>query len=124
MLVLTQIIRILLGVVLVLFAANALFIHAFKPKMKPEAGKLIEAFRSSGYLLTFVQWTELIVGVLLITGYFTPLALLVLFPVSVNILLFHVFVSRSVFGPGLIIFLFNTFLLWAYRSDFINLLNI
>lgn len=44
--------------------------------------------------------------------------------VSINILLFHIFLSPPVLGPGLFIFLMNTFLLWAYRADYIHLIKL
>ena len=119
----TTIIRILLGLIMVIFPVNALFIKAFKPKMVERAQIVMDTFRDTGYLLHFIQGTELVVGILLLTGYFTPLALIILMPISINILLFHLFLSPPVIGPGLFIFLMNTFLLWSYRNDFVNLLK-
>jgi len=119
----TTIVRILLGVIMVVFPVNALFIKAFKPKMVEKAQLVMDTFRDTGYLLYFIQGTELIVGIFLLTGCYTPLALIILMPVSINILLFHLFLSPPVLGPGLFIFLMNVFLLWAYRADYVNLLN-
>lgn len=119
----TFIVRILLGIILVVFPVNALFIKAFKPKMPGKAQTVMHTFAETGYLLTFIQGTELLVGILLLTGYFTPLALLILMPVSINILLFHIFLAPPVFGPGLLIFLMNAFLIYMYRFEYIHLLN-
>lgn len=118
----TFIVRILLGIILVIFPVNALFIKAFKPKMPEKAQMVMNAFNETGYLLTFIQGTELIIGIVLLSGYFTPLALMILLPISINILLFHVFLAPPVVGPGLFIFLMNVFLVYAYRSEYINLL--
>ena len=119
----TTITRIILGLIMAIFPVNALFIKAFKPKMVEKAQLVMDTFRDTGYLLYFIQGTELIVGILLLTGYYTPLALIILMPISINILLFHLFLSPPVLGPGLFIFLMNAFLLWAYRADYIHLLN-
>lgn len=118
-----QIVRIFLGIILVVFPLNALFIKAFKPKMPEKAQTVMSTFAETGYLLPFIQGTELIIGILLVTGYFTPLALLILMPVSINILLFHIFLAPPVLGPGLLIFLMNAFLIYMYRSEYIHLLN-
>lgn len=118
-----QIVRILLGLILVIFPVNALFIKAFKPKMPVKAQYVMNSFSETGYLLNFIQGTELIIGILLLTGYFTPLALLILMPISINILLFHIFLAPPVIGPGLFIFLMNAFLIYMYRSEYIHLLN-
>lgn len=119
----TLIVRIVLGIILVVFPVNALFLKAFRPKMPKRAQLLIDTFRDTGYLLTFIQGTELIIGILLLSGYFIPLAVLLLVPVSINILLFHMFLAPPVRGPGLFVFLTNVFLIYAYRSEYINLLN-
>lgn len=119
----TTVIRILLGLIMVVFPVNALFIKAFKPKMVKKAQLIMDAFRDTGYLLHFIQGTELVVGIALLTGYFTPLALIILMPVSINILLFHIYVSPPLLGPGLFIFIMNTFLLWAHRTHYIELLQ-
>lgn len=118
----TFIVRILLGIILVVFPVNALFIKAFKPKMPKKAQMVMNAFNETGYLLRFIQGTELIIGIALLLGYFTPLALMILLPISINILLFHVFLAPPVVGPGLFIFLMNVFLVYAYRSEYVNLL--
>lgn len=56
----------------------------------------------------------LVVGIALLTGYFTPLALLILLPISVNILLFRTYLAPPMVGPGLFIFsddcLYNSFI--------------
>jgi uncharacterized membrane protein YphA (DoxX/SURF4 family) len=115
--------RILLGLIMIIFPVNALFIKAFKPKMIDKAQKVMDTFRDTGYLLHFIQWTELIIGILLITNYYTPIALLILMPISINILLFHIFLSPPIVGPGLFIFLMNIFLIWSYRLEYLNLFN-
>lgn len=117
------IVRILLGLVMVIFPVNALFIKAFKPKMVPKAQMVMDTFRETGYLLTFIQGTELLMGILLLTGYFSPLATVILMPISLNILLFHIFISPPIFGPELFIFLMNIFLLCGYKDEYLNLLK-
>lgn len=123
MIITSTIMRILLGLIMIIFPVNALFIKAFKPKMIDKAQKVMDTFRDTGYLLHFIQWTELIIGILLITNYYTPIALLILMPISINILLFHIFLSPPIVGPGLFIFLMNIFLIWSYRLEYLNLFN-
>lgn len=118
----TLIVRILLGLILVVFPVNALFIKSFKPKMPEKAQMVMNTFSETGYLLTFIQGTELIIGIALLSGYFTPLAVLILLPISINILLFHIYLAPLVVGPGLFIFLMNVFLIYAYRLEYIHLL--
>jgi uncharacterized membrane protein YphA (DoxX/SURF4 family) len=123
MILATTIVRILLGVVLIVFPVNALFLKLKKPAMPNKAQLVMDTFRDTGYLLYLIQWTELMVGLLLLSGYFVPLALIILIPVSINILLFHIFLAPPVFGPGLLIFGMNVFLMWSYRANYLQLLN-
>ncbi len=108
------IVRYILGGILTVFAVNALFIKAFTPKIPPRGALLMGAMRDSGYLLKFIQWTELVVGVLLISGYFIPAALLILMPISINIFLFHLFLAPPILGPGPLILGMNVFLLISH----------
>jgi hypothetical protein len=110
------VVRIALGLMLTVFAANALFFKFFAPKIPERGASLMTALRDSGYLLTFVQGAELVVGLALLTGNFVPVALLVLLPISINIFLFHLFLAPPVLGPGLMILAANLFLLWPYKE--------
>jgi len=114
----------LLGLILVVFPLNALFIKAIKPSMPEKAAVFMKAMQETGYQLHFVQLTELFVGILLLTGYFVPLSLLILLPISINILLFHLFLAPPVVGPGVLIFLLNCFLLFVHRSNYIHLIRL
>lgn len=118
------IVRILLGLTLVVFPINALFLKRFSPKMPDKAHMVMNTFRDTGYLLYLIQWTELVVGISLLTGFFIPLSLIVLIPISINILLFHIFLAPPVVGPGLFIFAMNVFLIISYRASYIHLLQI
>lgn len=119
----TLIVRILLGLILVVFPVNALFLKKFSPKMPDKAQLVMKTFKDTGYLLYFIQWTELIIGISLLTGFFIPLLLIVLIPISINILLFHIFLAPPVIGPGLFIFAMNIFLVFSYRANYLNLLQ-
>lgn len=120
----TLIVRILLGLTLVIFPINALFLNKFSPKMPDKALMVMNTFRDTGYLLYLIQWTELVVGISLLSGFFIPLSLVVLIPISINILLFHIFLAPPVVGPGLFIFAMNVFLLISYRSSYLHLVQI
>lgn len=52
-----------------------------------------------GYLMTLVKVIETACGALLLAGYFVPLMLVLLAPIIVNILGFHLFLDPS--GQGL-----------------------
>ena len=60
----------------------------------------------------------LIAGVLLLVGRYVPVALVILGPIIVNILVFHLTLAASGIGPGLVCSLLEIFLIWAYWPAF------
>ena len=61
-------------------------------------------------------------GALLLAGYYVPLALILLAPVTVNILLYHVFVDPAGLGMAVFVVAANAFLGWAYLSAYSGVL--
>jgi uncharacterized membrane protein YphA (DoxX/SURF4 family) len=91
----TTILRILLGVSLLIFGANKFI--AFIPifDMAPAAANFMESLNSTGYVLYVVACLEIVIGILLLFKKWVPFALILLAPIVVNILLFHLFLDVS-----------------------------
>ena len=66
----------------------------------------------------FVAVVMLIGGLLLLVGRFVPLGLVLLGPILVNILLFHIVFHVPGIATGLVCTVLEVFLIWAYRSCF------
>ena len=66
----------------------------------------------------FVAIVMLIGGLLLLVGRFVPLGLVLLGPILVNILLFHILFQSPGIITGLLCTVLEVFLIWAYRSSF------
>lgn len=92
----TLIVRILLGFIFFASGIAGLFHLAPVPPDLPEAlvtyNKGLEA---SIYFMPFLKLTETICGLLLLSGFFVPLALVVLAPITLNIILVHSFMAPS-----------------------------
>ena len=114
--------RVLLGLVSVVFGLNA-FLH-FIPQPPPEgqAGAFLGAMFVSGYFYV-VAVLQVVGGLLLLSGRFIPLALLLLGPVIVNIMLFHIFLAPAGMGPGIVVSILALFLLWAHGDRFAPLVK-
>jgi len=83
------------------------------PKLAADfAGAMVQ----SHYFLV-VGALQCIVGALLLAG-FVPLGLLVLCPIIVNIVLFHVFLNPSGCQMAIVVSMLAAFLLWAHRDRF------
>jgi putative oxidoreductase len=109
--------RILLGLVFVVFGLN-IYLHFIPNQDMPgDAGALAGLFFQHGWF-TFIGLLYLVGGLLLIVGRFVPLGLVLLGPIIVNILLFHVTLAPSGIVPGLVCAVLEIFLIYAYRSAF------
>ena len=93
--ILTLIARLLLGLISVVFGLNG-FLNFLNMGPLPSgfAGQFIIALAASHYLWV-IAGLQVAGGVLLLINRFVPLALVLLGPVIVNILLYHVFLNRS-----------------------------
>jgi uncharacterized membrane protein YphA (DoxX/SURF4 family) len=116
--------RLLLGLA---FAAHgtAYFLGLFDQVPPPEgaAGEFSAGLQASGYFMVLLNLTELGCGLLLLTGYFVPLALTILAPVVLNIVLFHLFLAPSGLPIPIVFVLLGVFLAYAYRSSFRGVLQ-
>jgi putative oxidoreductase len=113
------IVRVLLGLVFVVFGSNA-FLNFMgpPPPMQGQAGAFMTALMSSGYVYV-IAVLEVLGGLCLLLGArFVPLGLTLLGPVIVNIVLFHVFLEPNGMAIAVIISALALFLLWIYRFKF------
>ncbi|MBB6143309.1 putative membrane protein YphA (DoxX/SURF4 family) [Silvibacterium bohemicum] len=111
--------RILLGLLFVVFGLNG-FLH-FIPgsNMLPPglAGQFAGAMAESHYLLA-VSAVEIAGGALLLSGFFVPLGLVLLGPVLVNILFFHLFLLPVGFQAGVVAVILWFVIFARYRGNF------
>src|SRR4051795_7362523 len=99
------IVRILLGLMFVFAAVVVLFKLGPQPELKGNVKVYMDGITATGYLMTFIKLTELVCGLSFIVGRFVPLATVVIFPITLNILLFNVFLAPEglPFGTGLLL---------------------
>ena len=116
------IIRILMGLMFA-FASIAFF---FKLVDAPEQTGSVKIFNdgiaASIYLMPTVKVFELLCAIAFLSGRFVPLATVVIFPIILNILLFHVFLEPSGLPVALLLMLGNLFLAFYYRDKYKSML--
>jgi len=103
--------RLLLG--FVFFAAGLAGLLNLMP-VPPNLPERLVTFNTglmaSGYFMPLLKSTEVVCGLMLLTGQFVPLALIVLAPVVLNIFLVHAFLEPSGLPLALILGLLLTYL--------------
>ncbi|HEY0979894.1 MAG TPA: hypothetical protein VGE18_00590 [Candidatus Paceibacterota bacterium] len=92
----------------------------------PEAFAFIEALSATGYLTAMIALVFAIALVLIIMKRMA-LAALLLLPVTINIIAFHLFLDGGLLTAGAImgnvLFALNLYFLWQNRSAYQQLLN-
>jgi putative oxidoreductase len=109
--------RILLGLLFLVFGLNGFlnFIHG--PMPTGVAGQYLAVMGGTLYI-HFVFVVQIVGGLLLLSGQFVPLALVLLGPVIINILLFHVSMQPSGLPPGLFATLLWFIIFYGVRRAF------
>jgi putative oxidoreductase len=121
--ILTIIARVLLGLIFVVFGANAFLRFLPMPPPPPTlAGDFMKVFLASGWVYV-IGGVQVVAGLLLLIGRFVPLALTLLAAMIFNILVFHALMAPEGFGPGILVTVLELFLLWRYRERFSGILR-
>ncbi|OOQ60544.1 hypothetical protein [Mucilaginibacter pedocola] len=112
------VVRTLMGLFL-LWASIAYFFDLMKaPATMPDAVITYNKGIAVAHILTIVKSIELICGLLLVAGLFVPLVTVVIFPITINIVLFHFFAAPETIGGGVLLLVLNLFLAWYYRKNY------
>ena len=122
----TTIARWILGLNYFVFGLNGFLQFLPMPPLPPGAGSFMGALAATGYFFPFLKGTEVICGLLLLAGVFSPLALIILMPITLQILCFHGFLT-----PGLqnlvlpiIILALQLVAAWGYKEIYAPLLKV
>ncbi len=117
------IVRILLGL-LFLFASVAYFFDLVtQPELEGDMAIFNEGLAASRYVFPVIKTLELLCGLAFVSGFFVPLATVVIFPVSVNILLVHLLLDPAGLPVALFVILANLFLAYTCRNHYRSLFS-
>lgn len=111
------IVRTLLGGML-LFASISYFFDLMKQPPVPHDVQTYMAGISLVHIMTIVKTIELICGLAFITGFYNTLAAVVIFPIMINIVLFHVFLEPAELPVMIVLLVFNLFIAYYYRDNY------
>ena len=116
--IVTVVARYLLGLIFTIFGLNGFlnFIHQ-PPPTNPLAIQFFVAISSSHFAAFFFA-VQLIGGLLLLSGYFVPLALALLAAELYNILAFHLTLAPATIAPALVASVLWVMVFLQYRKSF------
>lgn len=108
---LPMIARILLGLIFFGAGLAGLLNLAPPPEDLPENMKTFMAgMAATTYFFPFLKLTETICGLMLLSGFFVPLALVILAPIALHIFLVHAFMAPSGLPTAIVIGLLMIYL--------------
>ena len=110
--------RILLGLLFFVFGLNGFFHFMPNPPPTPAAGAFFGALIATHYMFALIFGAQVIGGALLLLGLMVPFALVILAPVIVNIVAFHIFLSPDLLPLALVVAVLELILAWNYRAAF------
>jgi putative oxidoreductase len=114
----TIIVRSLVGL-LFIFASVAYFAQLFpQPVLTGNMKVFNDGLTAAVYLMPFIKTTELVCGIAFLSGRFTALASVVIFPITINIFFVHAFLAPEGLAVGIALLLANLFLAYVNRAKY------
>ncbi|MBS1600908.1 MAG: hypothetical protein JST75_21990 [Bacteroidetes bacterium] len=109
--------RITLGVIYLIFGLDYFFCFIpYVPHHTGAAEALISGLKGTGYIYPMQKVIQIAAGLSLMFNRYPAFSAVVLFPISLNVLLFHTILVPSGWYMGVILIVPNLFLGYAYRD--------
>ncbi len=114
--------RVLLGLPFVVFGLNGFLQFLPMQPMEGGAAAFMGGLAAAPYFFPLLKTTEIVAGLMLLSGRLVPLGLTLLAPILVNILAFHVFLAGGA-GISVLLTALAAYLAYAYRGAFRSVLD-
>jgi putative oxidoreductase len=118
---LNNILAVLLALPYIVFGANFFFHFIPMPPMSGQAGEYVGILAMSNFLL-IVKIMEIVFGLMLLANFKRALTLVLIAPISVNILLYELCIAHQP-GIGVILVLLNAVLLYRYKNQYASMMK-
>jgi uncharacterized membrane protein YphA (DoxX/SURF4 family) len=112
------IIRVLLGLMFLVFGLNGFLNFIPTPKDIPQDIMMVLGGLTKAGYIAVVSGAEVFIAVLLLLNRFVPLALAMLAPIIVGIFTFHIAMQPATIGPAIVVLLMELYLAWTHRAAF------
>jgi len=115
--------RTLLGLIYIVFGLNFFFhfLNMPVPVMSKAAADFSGGLFGAGYFFPFLKVLEIVSGIFLLVNKYTAFFILFVFPITLNIFLYHAFLMPSGLTVAAPMILLNLFLGYAYRKYYTSL---
>lgn len=116
------VLRIVLGLMLLVFGSNKFFNFLPAPEGMSEAAGAFFGALMSTKTLTLVAVVEVAAGLAFVLNKFGALMAIILMSVSINAVMYHLSLDMANIGPALVLLVLNIVVLYSYKSKYKELL--
>lgn len=117
------IIRVILGIIYTAFSLAFFFKLMPAQEMTGNSQIFVTGLFAAQYIMPVVKLLELLCGLAFLTGRLVPLAAVAIFPITLNIFLFHVFLEPTGMVVSLVLLLGNLFVAFYFRDRYQQVLQ-
>jgi uncharacterized membrane protein YphA (DoxX/SURF4 family) len=116
------VVRTLIGLMFLLSSLTYFLNLVPQPDLTGNAKIFMDGLTASGYIMPVVKIFEFLCGLAFVSGRFVSLAVVLIFPIALNILLINAFLIPSGLPIVMPLFLGILFLAYAHRENYKSLL--
>lgn len=110
--------RLIFGLAFLIFGLNGFLQFMQNPPVSEQAGALLGAFGATGYFFPLIKSIEVLVGLLLLSNFLVPFAIVLITPILVGITSIHLFLNPAGLPMMIILHTFHGFLVYSYRKNY------
>jgi hypothetical protein len=105
------------------FGLNGFFHFIPMQPVEGATASFLGGLAQSGYFFPMLKSIEVLIGILLLANLFVPLVLVMLVPINLNILMFHLFLGPEGTPMSILLIAINLWMGWQYREYYRTMLT-
>ena len=113
----------LFGLMMVNSGLNKIFQYLPMPEMNEDAVKLMTAYVESGWMMPLLAIVEIVGGILIVLPKTRALGAIIILPVMVGILLFHLVIEPSTLPISFVLFGINIWAIIDNKAKYAHLIK-
>ncbi len=117
------VVSVLFGLMFLNSGLNKFFNYMDMPELNEMAGATIGAFVESGWLMPLVGIVEIIGGILVMLPKYRAVGAIMMLPITLGIMLFHLAQEPNGLIMSIILFVVNAWLIFENRDKYVSMIE-
>lgn len=119
----TMIARVFLGGIFLISGLNGFFHFVPSSTMPGSPMSFISTMISTGDFFYVIKFFEVILGSMILFGRFMPIALIMMFPITMNIFFFHLTLGIGSIPMAMMTMFVHIYLIYTHRSSYDTMIH-